>query len=229
MIQDFKGKHPDRVAVIVGNGPSLDETPLAELAEKYITFGANKIYDSAKHADFSPTYWTCVDVDMLHDCIPWMVAHPEYSATKFVPREFPLPGANLLNVQIGKPFSTDAGSYVVLGGTVTVVNLQLAFYMGVTTALLVGVDHRYPKRSSDGMPGSKFVASVKDDAHFTTRSGPYFTPGHIYNRPELAGTAAMGYPVSRRTWEQHGRRIVNLTPDTALDVFERGKFAEWLK
>lgn len=228
MIADFENIHKGETALVIGNGPSLDKTPLEQLAAKYKSFGANKIYDSYTHPDFIPTYWTCVDTLMMEDCITMVNTHPEFNPIKFVPREFPIKGANLLNVKIGQPFSLKADEYVVLGGTVTMVNLQLAYYMGFTTVLLVGVDHRYPRRSMDGAPGSQFIGDGIDEGHFRSKHGAYFENGKRYNRPELAATGGVSYPIARQAYEQAKRKIINLTPHTALEAFEKGKFAEWL-
>jgi 6-hydroxymethylpterin diphosphokinase MptE-like protein len=223
MIQDFKDKRKGNVCVIIGNGPSLEQTPLGKLSRLYEAFGANKIYGLG----IKPTYWTCVDSDMLHDCVSWLLAHPEFDSERFVPRTIPLPGAHQLNVVIEHGFSKDASEKVVIGGTVTYVNLQLAWYMGFTTVLLVGVDHKYPK-ASQGRPGYKFIAEGDDPDHFKLADGsPYFEPGKIYNRPELAATERY-YTQANQVFEQAGRKIINLTPGTALDVFPKGKFEEWL-
>jgi 6-hydroxymethylpterin diphosphokinase MptE-like protein len=224
MIQDFKDLHKGQTAVIIGNGPSLDQTPLEKFG--YPTFAANKIYDSLAHPDFVPTYWTCVDQNMIHDCISWILSNP-YPAEKFVPRDIPLKGAHQLNVVIESVFSKDASEKVVIGGTVTFVNLQLAYFMGFTTVLLVGVDHKYPKAASVGRPGHRFIAEGDDPDHFKARTGAYFTPGRIYNRPELSATEKY-YAVARIAFEQAGRKIINLTPDTALNVFEKQEIAKWI-
>lgn len=221
MIRDFFNKHKGEVAVVIGNGPSLEKTPLEKLS-KYVTFGANKIYD----LPFTPAYWTCADRDMLHDCIPWVLEH-EFTSQKFVPRDIPLPGSHQLNVVIEAGFSKDLSEKVVIGGTVTYINLQLAYYMGFSTVLLVGVDHKYPKAGANGRPGSKFIASGDDPDHFKGKSGAYFTPGKIYNRPELSGTEH-SYALARQVYAGDGRKIYNLTPGSALNVYERQDFSKWL-
>jgi hypothetical protein len=222
VIIDFKDKHKGEACLVIGNGPSLEVTPLDQL-EKYPAFGANKIYGRG----FTPEYWTCVDRDMLHDCIPWMLEH-HVLCDKFVPREIPLPGSHQLNIVVESGFSKDASEKVVIGGTVTYVNLQLAWYMGFTTVLLVGVDHKYPKAAAAGKPGSKFIAAGDDPDHFKMADGsPYFAPGRIYNRPELSATERY-YAQARQVFEQGGRKIVNLTPGTALDVFEKQSWSKWL-
>ncbi len=225
MIQDFFNKHKGETCVVIGNGPSLATTPLGKLARNHHAFGANKIYGT----NFIPEYWTCVDQDMLHDTIPWLLAHPEFESEKFVPRNIPLPGAHQLNVVIESGFSKDASEKVILGGTVTYVNLQLAYYMGFETVLLVGCDHKYPKSAASGRPGSKFIAEGSDPDHFKMADGSaYFEPGKIYNRPELDAVARYTYPMARLAFEHAGRKIINLTPGSALSVFSKGRFEEWL-
>jgi len=229
MIGDFYLEHKGETVLVIGNGPSLDETPLENLASKYPTFGANKIYDSVAHPDFIPNYWTCVDMDMLNDCLPYVLEHPEFNPVKFVPREVQLSGFNLLNVKIGQPVSVNAEEYVVLGGTVTVVNLQLAYYMGAKTVLLAGVDHNYPRRAYDGAPGTKFVGDGVDIGHFKSKTGSYFSKGRVYNRPELQATASVTYPAVRRMFERDGRKIINLTIDTKLEAFEKQDLSKWIR
>lgn len=226
MIEDFKGKHKGETALIIGNGPSLDVTPLAELIDKYVSFGANKIYGQI----YNPRYWVCVDSNMLHDCIPWVLENWSDAAWpgKFVPRDIPLPGSHQLNVVIESGFSKDAAEKVVIGGTVTYVNLQLAYYMGFKTVLLVGVDHKYPKAAAKGKPGHKMIAEGDDPDHFKMSDGsPYFTPGRIYNRPELSATEHY-YAKARAVFESEGRKIYNLTPGTVLHVFEWQDFSKWV-
>lgn len=224
MIQQFKDIHKGKTCLIVGNGPSLDVTPLERLAEKYPTFAANKIYDSAAHPDFIPDYWTCIDDLMLTDCVPHLLAHPEFISERFVPRYIPLPKSHGLNTVVDVGFSLDVAEKVFLGGTVSYVNMQLARYMGFTTALLVGIDHRYPKSAKEGRPGSKFIAKGSDMDHFASKSGAYFTEGKLYNRPELDAIERYFFPLARKAFE----RVVNLTPDSAEQVFEKGDFKAWM-
>lgn len=224
MIQQFKDTHKGETCVIVGNGPSLDSTPLEALAHNYKAFGANKIYDSSAHPDFVPDFWTCIDDLMLTDCVPYLMDHPEFDAARFVPRYIPLPNSNSLNTEVGIGFSKDAAVKVFLGGTVTYVNIQLAYYMGFTTVLLVGLDHRYSKVDKDGLPGTKFIAKGFDPDHFASKSEGYFSSGKIYNRPELFAVEKHFFPIAKKMFEN----VINLTPGTAERVFDKGKFEDWI-
>jgi hypothetical protein len=225
MIQAFRDIHKGETAVIVGNGPSLDTTPLMELAGKYLTFAANKIYDSLTHPAFIPMYWTCIDDLMLTDCVPWLIAHPEFLSERFTPRHIPLPYSHGLNTVVDVGFSMDAAEKVFLGGTVTYVNLQLAKYMGFETVLLVGVDHKYPKAAAEGRPGSKMIADGDDPDHFKSKVDAYFSPGKLYNRPELGAVEKYFFPLAKKAF---GGRVFNLTPGSAEQVFEKQDWSRWL-
>jgi hypothetical protein len=225
MIQQFKDTHKGETCLVIGNGPSLDVTPLEKLAGKYPSFGANKIYDSVAHPDFMPDYWTCIDDLMLTDCVPYLLEHPELAAERFVPRTIPMPKSHGLNTIVEIGFSKDAAEKVYLGGTVTYVNLQLAYYMGFTRVLLVGIDHRYPHSSKGGTPGSRFIAKGQDMDHFASRNGSYFQEGRIYNRPELDAIERYFFPLAKRAFNG---QAINLTPNSAENVFEKGEFDKWL-
>lgn len=225
MITKYKNKYAGETCVIIGNGPSLDDTSLYELGKKYVTFGSNKIYQYP----FTPTFYLCFDRDMLHDCVPWLLDNRNYQPDAiFVPRSYPVPGSIGLNVAYSLGFSPDASEGVYIAGTVTMIALQLAYYMGFTKALLVGLDHKYKKTGNDGRPGSKFVAHGSDPDHFQGQGDPYFTPGRIYNRPELDAVASKSYPLALSFWEKDGRRIVNISASTALDVFDRDSEESYL-
>lgn len=225
MIQQFKDIHKGQTALIVGNGPSLDKTPLMELAGKYPTFAANKIYDSAAHPQLIPNYWTCIDDLMLTDCVPWLISHPEFISERFVPRHIPLAKSHGLKTVVEVGFSIDASECVYLGGTVTYVNLQLAKYMGFETVLLVGVDHSYPKAGTEGRPGSKMIADGADPDHFQSKGGAYFSPGKLYNRPELGAVEKHFFPLAKKAFDG---RVFNLTPGSAERVFDKQDWSKWL-
>jgi len=56
-IIDFKNIHQGKRCFIIGNGPSLQETPLEELNSEY-TFATNKINKIYSETDWRPTYFS---------------------------------------------------------------------------------------------------------------------------------------------------------------------------
>jgi hypothetical protein len=106
------------------------------------------------------------------------------------------------------------------GFTVTYVCLQLAFWMGFDTVLLVGVDHSY---KFNGHPNAVNIAEGADENHF--HKG-YFSNGTKWHNPDLA-RSEQAYKMAELTFRQHGRKVINLTEGSKLDVFEKGNLNEW--
>ena len=219
-IRTLRNNLIDATVVLVGNGPSLDRTPLEELSRKYVTFGQNHIYKKP----FTPTYYAYADFD-IKSYLPF----PEGFAPKekfvraevshLVPGSYPIyPIVMPVNF-----FSTDISNFVVFGGSTTYILLQIALFMGVKTVLLVGVDHYYPV-AGDGKPGVHFTAGDTDPDHF---AGGYYVPGKKYTRPSL-DVVKEYFRTADGAYKNAGSRIYNCTPDTHLDVFEKREISEWL-
>jgi len=220
-LEKFHGIHNHDTALIVGNGPSLDLTPLDELGKLYPTFGSNMIF----RKPFTPTYYCIIDELMLKACLP---LPDDFRPTLFLRAEAMIHNNNPIYPIVSGGFSLNIPNFVIMGGTVTYAMMQLAFYMGFDTVLLVGVDHRYPK-TDDFESGVSFVADENDPDHFKPADGePYFEAGKRFNAPELDGTARM-YAGADKLFTEQGRKIINLTPNTALDTFEIGDIDEWLR
>lgn len=223
MLRKFKDLHAGETCIILGNGASLSNAP-RELLEAYPSFGANKIFllnELPGWEGFAPKYYTIIDEKMGLDCSPHLHNFP--AEVMFIRRGIPVVGAYPIRMTVEASFSKDINDQVVMGGTVTYANLQIAYYMGFVCALLVGVDHNYGKYARFE-PGSAFMAMESDDAHFHPE---YFKDGHIYNAPELTGSECM-YRLARSVWALDKRRIVNLTPDSKLKIFEQDDYENWM-
>jgi hypothetical protein len=223
----LQNKHDGETAVVIGNGPSLNDVDLERLGKKFVTFGSNRIYSFP----FSPTYYAIADSKMGLACIPDIVKlskkvfNPE---EMFLPRQYNLPFGNPINYVVKNDFSFDPEHELVIGGTVTYVLLQLAYYMGFRKIVLVGVDHNYPV-ASKGMPGSAFLATGEDLDHFKPKDDTeYFKLGHLFNRPELAGTTH-AYNLARSIYEADGRKIVNCTRNSMLLVYDKEDIKKYYK
>lgn len=213
----FADKHAGETCIVIGNGPSLKTVPL-QFIRKYKTFGTNRIYlppmDKIK-----VDYYVAVNPLVIEQSVDEINAYP--AKAKFIAEReaykikdcFPLVSQGL------RTFSYNPAAYVFEGHTVTYVCLQLAFYMGFETVLLVGVDHSY---KTDAAANVETVWQGDDPNHF---SSEYFK-GVRWNNPDLANSA-IAYQLARKAFDNAGRRIVNLTEGTKLDVFEKGTIAEW--
>lgn len=224
LMEDLKDHASGQACIVVGNGPSLREVE-RKFLHSLPAFGANRVY---LLDNFIPIYYVAINPLVIEQSLAEIASlQCDY---KFVRDEC----TDILisqNVMIGSyyplrtttmpTFSRDPFEFVYEGYTVTYVCLQLAYYMGFSTVLLVGVDHSY---EMDGAPNEETVRRGDDPNHF---SPDYFGDGVTWNNPDLVGSER-AYKMARTVFEADGRRIVNLTPDSKLDVFERGEVAEWM-
>ena len=211
----FADKHKGRTCIVIGNGPSLKNVPLMFLG-KFPTFGTNRVYLLPK---FTATYYTAVNPLVIRQSVKEINAYG--AQAKFVREDEAgsFPGCCPLTTTALRTFSYNPAAYIFEGHTVTYVCLQLAFHMGFSTVLLVGVDHTYKMDSS---PNAETTWQGDDPNHFTT---DYFR-GARWNNPDLRNSE-IAYGLARKAFEDAGRRIVNLTEGSRLDVFEKETIEEW--
>lgn len=206
-------RHGD-TCIVIGNGPSLNRVP-REFLYKYDTFGTNRIY-----LKFTPEWYVAVNPLVIQQNLPDIQALE--SSAKFIGAGLAqhVPGSFRLVSTGAQFFSTAPYKCIWEGYTVTYVALQLAYFMGYRTALLVGVDHRY---TFQGRPNEEKLLEGADPNHF---DAGYFQ-GMKWNNPDLE-KSEFAYKLARAAYEADGRRIMNLGPDSALEVFEKGEIAEWM-
>jgi hypothetical protein len=209
MLGHFKNKFTDQTCLIIGNGPSLRNIPDYFL-DKYTTFGSNKIF-----MRYTPTFYTAVNKLVIEQN---RTPITRLKSEKFLPRGTGIP-CHELSITRVKKFCYDVVNEIYEGYTVTFVSLQLAYFMGFTTVGLVGVDHKY---KFDGKPNEVHLMSKDDPNHFDSE---YFK-GQLWNNPDLMQSEA-SYTMAEIAYTEHGRKIINLTEGTELNVFEKGDIKEW--
>lgn len=209
----LKDRHRGETCLVIGNGPSLKKVP-RELLERYPSFGTNRIYI----LPFIPTYYVCTNPYILHQ---WANQIQLLPSLKFIRDEYADYVCGLhLKMTDEKIFSLELDIKIHGGFTVTYACLQLAHYMGFDTVLLVGVDHRY---KYDGSPNQPVDQPGPDTNHFD--SG-YFPEGCTWQNPDLANSKE-AYSRANAVFNATGRRIINLGPDSALDIFEMDNINNW--
>lgn len=214
----YKDIHAGKTCIIIGNGPSLKNVPM-DFLKQYPTFGSNRIYRI-----FQPTYYCCTDVLDLAKNREQINA---MKTPKFVRAGQNVQGWQIEVVERHKDpawltFSYDPTQPIYDGATVTYVALQLAYYMGFATVLLVGVDHRYTWK------GSRLRNQVADGHDKNHWAEDYHDPGEVWQPPNLDRTT-VSYGLAYHAYLKAGRKIINLTPGTALDVFPKDDLKNWYK
>ena len=216
----LKDIHKGKRAVIIGNGPSLNQTDLTKLRNE-ITFGMNRIYLVFPELGFHTTYFVASNdlvIGQFHEDIlalpmPRFLAwhsHHHFSADLSL-SDIP---TFLYPSYTGPRFSHDVSGRVWEGATVTNVALQLAFHMGFQQVLLIGMDHNFTSKGE----ANKTVTSQGDDPnHFMPN---YFGKGVKWQLPDL-DTSEVGYIMAREAYKKAGREVLDATIGGKLTVFPK--------
>jgi len=216
----FKNIHKGRRAFIIGNGPSLKQTDLANLRNEF-TFGMNRIYLLFPQLGFQTTYFAATNdlvIEQFHQDI-LALRMPKFLAWRshrHFSKDLPLSAIPtfLYTSYTGPRFSPDVRGRVWEGATVTNVALQLAFHMGFEQVILIGVDHNF---TSKGQANQTVVSQGDDPNHFMPN---YFGQGVKWQLPDL-DTSEVGYIMSREAYRKAGREILDATVGGKLTVFPK--------
>lgn len=222
-LADYRDRHEGERCVILGNGPSLNETDLS-LIEDEVTFGLNRIYLAFDERDFRTTYLVSVNLHVLEQ---WGTEIAKLDMPTFLNWE----GRDLvperkdiiyLRTRPGPAFGANpVWQGVWEGATVTFVAMQLAYHMGFGEVILIGVDHSF---ETEGEAHKTVVSGGKDPNHFHPE---YFGEGAKWQLPDLE-TSEIAYSVAKRAFEEDGRRIVDATIGGELDIFPKVDFEDYV-
>jgi hypothetical protein len=222
-LRTWRNRYSGQKAVIVCNGPSLNDTDLSLLSGTF-TFGLNKINLIFPRNDFRPSCIVAVNPFVIIQNADFFNATSiplfldSYAKSQKVVN--PLP--NICYLHSGpRGFAQDCSISISQGNTVTYVAMQLAFHMGFEKVALIGCDHSFAVSG----PANKTVrAQGEDRSHFDPH---YFAEGSQWQLPDLIESEA-SYQRARRVYEFHGREIINATLGGKLEIFERQSLKEFL-
>lgn len=204
---------------VIGNGPSLKNTNLSKLSNDF-TIGMNRIFLAADELGFRPDILVCVNDLVVEQSVE------EFNNLR-MPKFFSWRARKWLNMDsythflyttyTSPRFATDIGGRVWEGATVTNVCLQLAYHLGFSEVILIGVDHSFATR---GTPNTTIQSEGDDPNHF---SAAYFGKGFRWQLPDLE-TSELAYRMARKAYEADGRRILDATVGGKLDIFEKVEY-----
>lgn len=218
------GRHLGETGIVLCNGPSLNRVDF-DLIRGYPIFGLNKIYLAFRRFRFYPRYFVAVNRLVVEQGISEIEHIP---CIKFLPLEICVdlkwvpPLAFLMRTKHPQEhFYKDVGRGVNEGSTVTYVALQIAYYMGFSRIIILGMDHKY---SYVGRPHDETLLDGDDPNHFD----PKYFSGMLWNNPDLFASEE-SYRVARWCYSQDGRRIIDSTEGGMCPVFEKMELAEALR
>ncbi len=241
LLESLRDKHRGETVVIVGNGPSLNDTDLGLLAG-VATIGVNGIFYASDRLPEPLTYYVVEDAKVFAENTAAIKAFEcryklfpalyrdafdddEIDRTRmgFFRANWGFYGGNTGN-RCWPRFSTDAVQRLYCGQSVTIINLQLAYWMGFSRAVLIGMDFSYTIPSDAVRTGNDILSQSDDVNHFHP---DYFGKGKTWRDPKLDRVLA-NYALAREMFAADGREIVNATVGGALELFHRMPLAETL-
>lgn len=213
----LKDRHRGETVVLVANGPSLNKMDLSWL-NQYTTIGMNKIYLGFKKFGFYPNYYVCVNDKVIEQSEEQIRA---LSCVKFLSDRAPGKRIGedaltyLINADYRKErFSKDLSKGLREGGTVTYAALQIAYYLGFTKVIIIGMDHNF---TFEGRPNESRVMNGADVNHFAEN---YFGYGQTWDNPDLMKSEE-SYVVADREFCNNGRVILDATEGGKCDIFKK--------
>lgn len=200
---------------MIGTGPSL--TPSAiELVNRsdLPRFGCNNVYQSVPNLvaflACNPEWWDHYGFDVCK------YSFQKWTWDKTTSRKW---GANYIEGQWGDGLSTDP-NIIHYGHSSGYQLINLAYHYGVREFVLIGYDLRFPK----GYDGEKHVAG--GDRHFFgeyPKELQHWTRYNMGENGELNGLLECYKTIDP---DQYGIRIINCSPNSALDFFEMGELVD---
>lgn len=219
-LQRYRNRHKGERCFIIGNGPSLKTMDLHPLRHEY-TFGTNRIYLAFQDIGFTPTYYASVNPYVLEQCgadisALTMPRFLDWSSRRWIRFDDQTILVNNINLP---HFSTDPTLFFWEGHTVTYTCMQLAYFMGFQTVILIGVDHNFVTK---GPPDTLVVSEGDDPNHFASN---YFGKGFRWQLPNLE-MSEKAYILARDRYQQDGREILDATVGGKLTVFPKVAYDE---
>jgi hypothetical protein len=212
----LKDAHKGERCFLIGNGPSLKHTDLSRLKNDF-SFGFNRIFLAAEELNFSPSCLVSINDLVIQQSAREFQAlkMPKFFAWRS--REWVGMDTNthfLYTSYTTPKFARDVRGRVWEGATVTNVALQLAYFIGFSTVILVGVDHSF---ATKGTPNTTVQSEGDDPNHF---SAAYFGKGFRWQLPDLE-TSELAYRMARKAYEADGRQVLDATIGGKLEVFPK--------
>lgn len=237
-IAKLKDKFKVKRCFIVGNGPSLNKIDLKLLENEY-SFAVNSIYYKTQEMGYKPSFYVVEDPHVINDNINEINNYQcDYM---FFPAKFKSKfkkGDNRYFLNLDYSFYNDTSPYFEIprfsqdlseeafcGQSVTIVNLQLAYYLGFTEVYLIGMDFSYNIPDSAKVDGNVIESTEDDVNHFHP---DYFGKGKKWHDPKLHNVLK-SYRLARLMFELDDRKVINATVGGNLEVFNRLDFNSLFK
>lgn len=236
--EKLKNKFEGERIFLIGNGPSLNQTPLYFLKDEY-TMCFNRFHMMEERLNWNPFFFLTADnlvmTDLLQE-IDEVLTKTEYA---FFP-DIHFRGYNYaekiqkddkdkvywIQQAFGKGFSTDLPK-VFLGGTVVYEGFQILNYLGFKEIYFVGIDMNYKIHETAKVLKAVDIVGVEDDDpnHFDPR---YFGKDKTYHQPRgyIVNNMVESLKYLSTINEELNLNIVNAGYDSKVDFFPKSEFED---
>lgn len=228
LLLSLKRKYREKRCFVLANGPSLMDCDFGKLKNE-ITIASNAQYLIWDKMGFIPTFLTVEDRLVAED------RATELNSIKSTIKIFPFDLKHLLikdemtiyinfirNYKSFPKFSENFGKLVYWGGTVSFLNLQLAYFLGCNPIYLIGFDHDY-KVPDKSKINNYVITSEEDDINHIHPN--YFGRGFRWHDPNV-NRMEQSYIIAKKFFDEKGIEVLNATQGGKLEAFNRISFNE---
>ena len=209
----YKGKFKDKTILIVGNGPSLNITPLEEF--NIPSIGMNKINLLFDKTNWRPNFIICTNGLVINQNKKFFkqTKIPVILDFKAFFQRVRATNISYFLSSMKIDFSDNFIKSIGVGGSVTYSALQFAYYLGVKKIILVGVDHSFA-----GKVNKAAIERFQGDDvnHFH----PDYFKGQLWGIPNLE-KSEVGYNKALDFFRKNEIEIYDATINGKLNIFPK--------
>ncbi len=213
-------KYKKKDILVVGNGPSLNNTKLEDI--NMVSIGMNKIDLLFEHSEWRPDIITCINGLVIRQNRKFfnstditLILPPRALYLGIRKRKNVLFAKNLYTMEFQN--TLDKG-FALEGATVTYTALQIASFLNPKSVNIVGVDH-YFKNYTGKAAIEKFEG--EDANHFD----PNYFKNKLWGLPDLE-TSEIAYKKAKKYFDKHNIPIIDYTVKGKLTVFTKGNIED---
>ena len=233
-IQSLRNKYKNKRMFVIGNGPSLNKTPINRLKNEH-SIAMNRISLIYKKTDWRPTFFVCTTtnihkkdwkkdilktIDMGVTSFVWDRFRPIIGNRKNVYYINCTDGNNVTNNPNIEWWSNDISKRVSKFGTSMLVALQVASYMGFNPIYILGADLGFEEVSHTPFQSiikKHLPRMIKTDVnHFAPEYG---TPG--LGAKQLNENMVAAHKLAFSNFKKNKIKVYNATVGGSLEVYPR--------
>lgn len=236
----IKGKYAGKRAFLIGNGPSLNSTPLYLLKDEY-KMCFNRFHIMMERLNWQPDFFVTSDNLVLSDLIhefDEIIPKTTYSffpgihfrGHNFIHEVEKFDNAYWTIQLMGKGFSSNLPK-IFPGGSVIYEGFQILKYLGFKEIYLLGVDMDYKVHTTAKMLEKKGIDIISQDDddpnHFDPR---YFGKNRKYHQPEkfVIDNTIKDLDFIAQNIMDDNFRIINVGYNSKLESFPKDDFIKIL-